>query len=162
MGYPAESVELYERGLEAKDGDRTAAAEDLFRRAFEGTALDREGDEDAAVAWFRRAVQEAGDATAANKLGEVYRRRGDLRRSEFRSTVLLGLREYSPGFEAFGAAVSAAAIHRQDVLNEALGDGYDHYDLHARTLSVGDRTFHGVTYPGSFSHLDRSVVREEP
>jgi hypothetical protein len=61
---------------------------------------------------------------------------------------------YSPEFEAFGGEGSAAAIHRQEVLIDALGDGDVHFDMDVGTMTVGDeRTFHGGTLLGSFSHL---------
>ncbi|MEV5828372.1 tetratricopeptide repeat protein [Spirillospora sp. NPDC052242] len=121
-----------------------------------GMARGRAGDEDAAVAWFRRAVQDDGSEAAADKLGEIYRYRGDERRARYWSRFPSGLADFSTEFEAFAGAEAAAAIHRQDVLNEALGDGDVRFDLHARTLAVGNRVFRGVTLLGSFSRLDDS------
>lgn len=68
-----------------------------------------------------------------------------------------GLSAYSPQFETFGCEGSAAAIHRQEILIDALGDGHVHFDMNQGTMTVGDeRTFHGVTLLGSFSHLSRT------
>ncbi|XVQ14104.1 DUF6882 domain-containing protein [Spirillospora sp. CA-255316] len=64
---------------------------------------------------------------------------------------------YSPEFEAFGCEGSAAAIRRQEVLIEALGDGHVHFDMREGIMTVGgERTFHGVTLLGSYSHLSRT------
>jgi hypothetical protein len=64
---------------------------------------------------------------------------------------------YSPEFEAFGSEGSAAAIHRQEVLIDALGDGHVHFDMREGIMTVGDeRVFHGATLLGSFSHLSRT------
>lgn len=114
------------------------------------------GDEDAAVAWFRRAVLEVGSENAARRLRDIHRGRGDGRGARFWSEFLTGLSVYSPEFEAFGAYGSAAAIHRQDVLIKALGEGYTSFDLDERTLSTGGRTFHGVTFLGSYSHVSQT------
>ncbi|MFC5753759.1 DUF6882 domain-containing protein [Actinomadura rugatobispora] len=64
---------------------------------------------------------------------------------------------HSPEFEAFGCEGSAAAIHRQEILIDALGDGHVQFDMHDGVMTVGgDRTFHGTTLLGSFSHLPRT------
>ncbi|WP_160161062.1 tetratricopeptide repeat protein [Actinomadura sp. K4S16] len=118
-----------------------------------GDHFQKAGDEDAAIGWFRRSVQEAGVEHAARRLGDIYRGRGDERSARFWSEFVSGLSCYSPEFEAFAAAGSAAAIQRQDVLNAAVGDGDIAFDLDARTLTSGGRTFHGVTFLGSFSHV---------
>ncbi|MEU4821054.1 tetratricopeptide repeat protein [Actinomadura citrea] len=118
-----------------------------------GAHFEKAGDEDAAIGWFRRSVQEAGVEQAARKLGDLYRRRGDERGARFWSEFLGGLSVYSPEFEAFASAGSAAAIQRQDVLNAAVGDGDIAFDVDERTLTAGGRTFHGMTFLGSFSHL---------
>ena len=116
----------------------------------------RAGDGDAAVAWFRRAVMEAGSEDAARRLHDIYRAREDERSARFWSEFLTGLSGYSPEFEAFAAYGSAAAIHRQDVLGRALGNGYTSFDLDERTLSTGGRTYRGMTFLGSYSHVSRT------
>ncbi|NDU76541.1 tetratricopeptide repeat protein [Actinomadura sp. DSM 109109] len=118
-----------------------------------GAHFEQAGDEEAAIGWFRTSVQEAGAEHAARRLGDLYRRRGDQRGARFWSEFLSGLSAYSPEFEAFAAAGSAAAIQRQNLLNEVVGDAYIAFDVDARTLTAGDRTFHGMTFLGSFSHL---------
>ncbi|WP_021594183.1 SEL1-like repeat protein [Actinomadura welshii] len=146
-------------------GDRAGKLE-AWRRAAElrhpraalclGVDFAEAGDEDTAVAWLRRAVLEVGSENASHRLRDIHRGRGDGRGARFWSEFLTGLSVYSPEFEAFGAYGSAAAIHRQDVLIKALGDGYTSFDLDERTLSTGGRTFHGVTFLGSYSHVSRT------
>jgi hypothetical protein len=69
----------------------------------------------------------------------------------------IGPRVYSPSFEAFGCEGSAAAIHRQEVLIEALGDGHVEFDMGQGAMTVGgERTFQGTTLLGSFSHLSQT------
>lgn len=63
---------------------------------------------------------------------------------------------YSPAFEAFAAECSAAAIHRQDVLNDFLGTAIRRFNLRERTLTGEDFTSGGVTSLGSFSHLSQT------
>ncbi|WP_329251252.1 tetratricopeptide repeat protein [Actinoallomurus sp. NBC_01490] len=116
----------------------------------------RQGDQESAATWLRRAVEEFGDATAAGVLAESYEGRGDRDLAMFWRNVPYGLGAYSPRFEAFASEGSVAAIHRQDVLGEALGDGDVSFDVDERTLTTGGRTYHGVTLLGSFSHLDRT------
>jgi TPR repeat protein len=114
------------------------------------------GDEEAAIAWFRRSVQEVGNEEAAGRLAEIHRRRGEEERARFWSCFLSGLDDYSPEFKAFAGAGSAAAIHRQDVLNQAFGgdaNGEIRFDHNARTFTSGGRTHEGMTLLGSFSHL---------
>lgn len=153
-------------GFVRQDRGDTAGQLEAWRRAADlrhrkaafclGLHCADAGDEDAAVGWFRRAVLEAGSDQAAHRLGDIYRRRGDERGARFWSAFLTGLSGYSPEFEAFGADGSAAAIHRQDVLIAALGDGYTSFDLDERTLSTGGRTFHGMTFLGSYSHVSQT------
>ncbi|MGI5207986.1 tetratricopeptide repeat protein [Spirillospora sp. CA-108201] len=118
-----------------------------------GAHFQQAGDEDAAIGWFRRSVQEAGVEQAARGLGDIYRRRGDERGARFWSEFVNGLGCYSPEFEAFASAGSAAAIQRQNVLNAAVDDGDVAFDVDARTITAGGRTLHGMTFLGSFSHL---------
>ncbi|MES9604339.1 DUF6882 domain-containing protein [Actinomadura sp. NPDC000929] len=118
-----------------------------------GDHAQKAGDENAAIGWFRRSVQEAGAEHAARRLGDLYRRRGDERSARFWSEFLSGLSCYSPEFEAFASAGSAAAIQRQNVLNTAVGDGDIAFDVDARTITAGGRTLHGMTFLGSFSHV---------
>lgn len=42
------------------------------------------------------------------------------------------------------------------MLNEVLGDGDVRFDIDERTLTTGGRTYHGITFLGSFSHLDQT------
>lgn len=118
-----------------------------------GTHFEKAGDEDTAIGWFRRSVQEAGVEHAVRRLGDIYRRRGDERGARFWSEFLGGLSGYSPEFEAFAGAGSAAAIQRQNVLNAVVGDGDIAFDVDQRTLTAGGRALHGMTFLGSFSHL---------
>ena len=121
-----------------------------------GNLLDRQGDQEAAAPWLRKAVEEFGHERAAGVLAGICERRGDLGEARFWRDLPFGLGAYSPRFEAFGGQGSAAAIHRQDVLNKALGDGYVDFDLAARTMTTGGTTYQGVTLLGSFSHESRS------
>lgn len=121
-----------------------------------GVIFRQQGDQDEAATWLRRAVEEFGHEQAAGMLADICERRGDRDEARFWRDLPSGLSAYSPRFEAFGSEGSAAAIHRQDLLNEALGDGHVDFDLGARTLTVGGNTYHGVTLLGSFSHESRS------
>ncbi|TDD70114.1 sel1 repeat family protein, partial [Actinomadura darangshiensis] len=113
-------------------------------------------DEDEAIGWFRRSALEAGAEAAARKLSDIHRRRGDERGARFWSEFPGGLSGYSPEFEDFAGAGSAAAIHRQDVLNAAVDAGDTAFNLDERTLTTGGRTFRGMTFLGSFSHLSET------
>src|SRR5262249_2111201 len=116
----------------------------------------RQGEQDSYAKWMRRAGEEFGDRRAASNLAEICEQRGDQDEAPFWRDLPAGLSAYSPQFEAFGSEGSAAAIHRQDMLNEALGDGYVHFDLGERTMTVDGNTYHGVTLLGSFSHESRT------
>ncbi|MEV3925321.1 tetratricopeptide repeat protein [Actinomadura coerulea] len=118
-----------------------------------GAHFEQAGDVDTAIGWFRRSVQEAGTEQSARRLGALYRRRRDERRARFWTEFPNGLSDYSPEFEMFASAGSAAAIQRQNLLNEAVGDVDITFDVDARILTAGGRTFHGMTFLGSFSHL---------
>ncbi|MGI5420780.1 tetratricopeptide repeat protein [Actinomadura luteofluorescens] len=118
-----------------------------------GAHFEQAGDQDTAIGWFRRSVQEAGAEQAARRLGDLYRRRGDQPRARFWTEFPNGLSGYSPEFTMFASAGSAAAIQRQNLLNEAVGEVHIAFDVDARTLTAGGRTFHGMTFLGSFSHL---------
>lgn len=147
QGDPAAQAKAWQR---AADLRHPKAAYSL------GVMFMRRGDEESAVTWLRRAVEEFGHAEAAGLLAEHHERRGDQARARFWRELPHGLGAYSPQFEAFASEGSAAAIHRQDVLSEALGDGHVHVDIDERTMTTGGRTYHGLTLLGSFSHLDRS------
>jgi TPR repeat protein len=121
-----------------------------------GVMFRRQGDQDQAATWLRRSVEEFGHRQAAGMLAGICERRGDRDEARFWRDLPSGLGAYSPRFEAFGGEGAAAAIHRQDVLNEALGDGDVHFDLGARTMTVDGVTYPGVTLLGSFSHESRS------
>ncbi|WP_141583056.1 tetratricopeptide repeat protein [Actinomadura sp. WMMA1423] len=150
-------------GFVRQDRGDPAGRDEAWRRAADlghpkaafglGAQSEKAGDEDAAIGWFRRSVLEAGVEQAARRLGDIYRRRGDGRSARFWTEFLSGLSGYSPEFEAFAAAGSAAAIQRQDLLNAAVGDGHIAFDVDERTLTSGGRTFHGMTFLGSFSHV---------
>ncbi|WP_051301477.1 tetratricopeptide repeat protein [Actinomadura rifamycini] len=161
------AVAAFNLGFVREDQGDLDGREAAWRRAADlghpkaayavGTVRDRAGDEDAAAAWFRRAVREHGSEAAARKLGDIYMHRDDARRARYWSRFPSGLDDYSTEFELFAGAGSAAAIHRQDVLYKEIDtDGYVEFDLDARTLTVGGRTFRGVTLLGSFSRLDDS------
>ncbi|WP_433473438.1 tetratricopeptide repeat protein [Spirillospora sp. CA-142024] len=147
QGDPAGKIEAWRR---AADLGHPKAAFCL------GLHYGESGDEDAAIVWFRRSAQETGQDKAAHNLSGIYRRRGDERSARFWSEFSTGLSGYSPEFEAFASAGSAAAIQQQDVLNDALGDGYISFDVDGRTLDSGGRTFHGMTFLGSFSHVSQT------
>ncbi len=121
-----------------------------------GVMLRRQGDQDSAVAWLRRAVEEFGHRKASGELAAICDQRGDKAEARFWRDLTFGLGAYSPRFEVFGAERAAAAIHRQDVLTEALGGGDVRFDLSARTMTVDGTTYQGVTLLGSFSHESRS------
>ncbi|MEU5878813.1 DUF6882 domain-containing protein [Spirillospora sp. NPDC047279] len=116
----------------------------------------KSGDEDKAVALWREAVEEFGDAKAAENVGTYYLRRGDQARARFWNELPGGLSAYSPQFESFAAWSSAAAIHRQDVLNEAVGEDHIQFDMDEGTLTTGGRTYAGTTSLGSYSHLSKT------
>ena len=121
-----------------------------------GIVFRQRGDEESAAAWLRRAVEDFGHGRSASTLADSCERRGDHGQARFWRDLPSGIGAYSPAFEAWASEGAAAAIHRQDVLNEALGGGEVHVDLDERTLTTGGRTYHGVTLLGSFSHLDES------
>ena len=64
--------------------------------------------------------------------------------------------DFSPEFQAYGGWVAAAAIHQQDLFNDAIGDGDLFADLTARTLSGERVALGGVSLLGSLSHLDNT------
>jgi TPR repeat protein len=121
-----------------------------------GVMFREQGDQDQAAAWLRRSVEEFGHRQAAGMLADICERRGDRDEARFWRDLPFGLGAYSSRFETFGGEGAAAAIHRQDMLNEALGDGDVHFDLGARTMTVDGTTYRGVTLLGSFSHESRS------
>jgi TPR repeat protein len=121
-----------------------------------GVMFRKQGDQNSAATWLRRAVEDFGHRQAADALADICERRGDRDEARFWRDLPYGLGAYSPRFEAFGGASSAAAIHRQDVLNKALGDGYVNFDVSARTMTVDGVTYNGVTLLGSYSHESRS------
>jgi hypothetical protein len=64
--------------------------------------------------------------------------------------------DFSAEFQAYGGWVAAAAIQQQDVFNDAVGPDSLYADLETRTLT-GDRgVINGVSFLGSFSHLDNT------
>jgi len=147
QGDPAAQVTAWQRAAELGHPKAAYGLGAMFRQ---------QGDQDRAAAWLRRSVEEFGHQKATEMLADVCERRGDPDEARFWRDLPYGLGAYSPRFEAFGSAGSAAAIHRQDVLNEAVGDGQVHFDLGERTMTVDDATYQGVTLLGSFSHESRS------
>lgn len=121
-----------------------------------GVQFNRQGDMESAVAWLRRSVEDIGHADAAGMLAAHHERRGERDKARFWRELPHGLDAYSPQFEAFASERSAAAIHRQEVLQAALGGDGVQSNMDERTLTTGGRTYHGVTLLGSFSHLDKS------
>ncbi|MEC3920551.1 tetratricopeptide repeat protein [Nocardia sp. CDC160] len=175
-----EAMELYRRAWAAgndkaafnlgriyDDGGRgdQEAAELWYARAAErgnagaafnlGFVRGDRGDVEGMLDAWRRAAG-FGHPRAGHALADHYGRRGALAQARYWSEFADGPRVFSPEFEAFGGWGAAAAIHRQDLLNEFLGDDYVHYDLDARTFEVGENTYGGVTFLGSFSNLDQS------
>lgn len=156
----------YNLGFVRQDQGDPAGRMEAWRRAAElkhpkaafslGVVLMDQGDEDAGIAWFRRAVQEFGDEKAARRVSDHYGRLGQPGKARFWREFPTGLSVYSPEFEAFASEGSAAAIHRQDVLNDFFGDGDIGFDMDEGTLTAGGRTFHGLTVLGSFSHLSKT------
>jgi hypothetical protein len=63
---------------------------------------------------------------------------------------------FSPEFEAFAAETSAAAIHQQNLINEALGGVVRVHKVDERTLVGDDLTLRDATLLGSFSHLSKT------
>ncbi len=147
QGDPVAQAAAWERAAELGHPKAAYSLGRMFRR---------QGDENSAATWLRRSVEDFGHREAAGILAGICERRGDVDEARFWRDLPFGLSAYSPRFEAFGGEGSAAAIHRQDVLNETLGDGYVRFDLGARTLTVNGDTYHGVTLLGSFSHESRS------
>ena len=157
---------MYNLGFIREDQGDHDAARELWERAVErghphaasrlGVLHLRQQRHDAGVVWLRRAVEEFDDRAATATLAGFYAHVGDTDRARFWRELPTGLRAYSQQFEAFAADVAAAAIHRQWVLDKALGDGDVRYDLDARTWATGGRVLHGLTSLGSFSRLDRS------
>ncbi|WP_329251249.1 sel1 repeat family protein [Actinoallomurus sp. NBC_01490] len=147
QGDEAAMVKAWQRAADLKHPKAAYSLGLIFRQ---------QGDKESAVVWLRRAVEDFAHTGAAGKLADIYERDGDRDRARFWRDVPYGLGAYSPEFEAFASEGSVAAIHRQDVLGEALGDGDVSFDVDERTLTTGGRTYHGVTLLGSFSHLDRS------
>ncbi|MVU75747.1 hypothetical protein GPX89_00635 [Nocardia sp. ET3-3] len=179
-------------------GERDEAL-DLYRRAWEA-GLDKaafnigrihddggRGDQEAAALWYTRAAERGNSGAAFNlgfvrgdqgdvagmldawrraagfghpkaghALAEHYRRQGAAAQARYWSEFADGPSVFSPEFEAFGGWGAAAAIHKQDLLNDALGDGYLRYDLTARTLTTDTDSYGGLTMLGSFSNLDQS------
>jgi TPR repeat protein len=121
-----------------------------------GVMFKRKGDEESAVTWLRRSVEEFGDTAAADMLADLHERHGDRDQARFWREFPRGLSAYSPQFEAFASEASAAAIHRQDLLNKMQRDGNVQFNIDERTLTTGGRAYHGITFLGSFSHLDQS------
>jgi tetratricopeptide (TPR) repeat protein len=121
-----------------------------------GLVLLRRGEHDAGIAWLRRAAAEFGDEAAADRLAGILDHRGERDEANFWRELPRGLRAYSPRFEAFASEGSAAAIHRQHVLDDALGAGDVRFNLDDRTWTANGRVCHGLTSLGTFSHLTRS------
>ncbi|MDN3357733.1 tetratricopeptide repeat protein [Actinomadura sp. DC4] len=156
----------YNLGHVRQDQGDTAAQAAAWRRAADlghpkaacslGIMFQRQGDQDEAAAWLRRSVEEFGNQRAAGLLADICERRGDRGEARFWRDLPYGLGAYSPRFEAFASEGAAAAIHRQDVLNKALGDGHVRFDIGERTMTVDGETYGGVTLLGSFAHESRS------
>ncbi|WP_433328359.1 SEL1-like repeat protein [Spirillospora sp. CA-294931] len=153
----------YNLGHVRQDQGETEKQMEAWHRAAElghpkaalslGTVLMNQGDDHAAAQWLTRSVREFGHEAAAARLAGLYQRRGDEGTARFWREFPGGLGAYSPAFERFAAEGSAAAIHRQDVLNAFLGDGHVELDLTGDVCAVGGRTFGGTTVLGSFSRL---------
>ncbi|MFE3190939.1 tetratricopeptide repeat protein [Nocardia sp. NPDC059240] len=114
-----------------------------------------QGDREGMLTAWRRAAG-LGHPKAAAALAEHHGRNGSPAQARYWSEFADGPGTFSFEFDALGGWGAAAAIHRQDLLNDALGDDYLHYDLKTRTLTAGDTGYGGLTVLGSFSNLDRS------
>ncbi|GLY89226.1 SEL1-like repeat protein [Actinoallomurus iriomotensis] len=156
----------YNLGHVRRDQGDEAAMAAAWERAAElrhpkaahslGVVFKRRADWESSAKWFRRAVEDFGHRGAADALADFCERNGDQGQARFWRDLPYGLGAYSPAFEAFAGEGSAAAIHRQDVLNAALEGDHVNFNVDERTLTTGGRTYHGVTLLGSFSHLDQS------
>ncbi|MGI5233123.1 SEL1-like repeat protein [Actinoallomurus sp. CA-142502] len=156
----------YNLGHVRRDQGDEAAMAAAWERAAElrhpkaahslGVVFKRRADWESSAKWFRRAVEDFGHRGAADALADFCERNGDQDQARFWRDLTDGLGAYSPAFEAFASEGSAAAIHRQDVLNAALEGDHVDFNVDERTLTTGGRTYHGVTLLGSFSHLDQS------
>ncbi|NKY88160.1 SEL1-like repeat protein [Nocardia veterana] len=134
------------------------AAECLHPRAAYALGVvhrDR-GDITAAIHWFRRAVTEVGSEEAASQLTDLYRQRGENAKAAFWGEFIDGLSNFSVEFDRFAATTSAAAIHRQNILNATLDHGDVIFDGTGRKLTVGPTDYDGVTVLGSYSHSTRT------
>ncbi|GAA1584640.1 hypothetical protein GCM10009804_46190 [Kribbella hippodromi] len=64
--------------------------------------------------------------------------------------------DFSPGLQAYGGWIAAAAIQQQDLFNEVVGPDSLQADLDLRTLTGERGTLGGVSLLGSFSELDHT------
>ncbi|GAA2430752.1 hypothetical protein GCM10010191_50460 [Actinomadura vinacea] len=145
-------------------GDLEKAAEWYGRAAGRGNAgaaynlghvrLDQRRPAAAVDAWERAAG--LGHAKAPGALADILMKLGKPDQARFWREFLNGLSDYSPQFAAFASAGSAVAIHRQDVLNEALGEGMTDTNVEERTLTMGDRVYRDIVFLGTFSHVSQT------
>ncbi|MFD0683771.1 tetratricopeptide repeat protein [Actinomadura fibrosa] len=111
---------------------------------------------DEGITWLRRAALEADDAKAARKLRDIYTRADRPRQARYWSEYPEGPTFYSPEFQAFASEIAAAAIHQQDVFNDAYTQDYLEWNLERATVTLDGRTLRNLTVLGSFSNLTQT------
>lgn len=143
-GEPEKRMQAWERAADLKHPKAAYAV---------ANALMSQGNVTEALPWFRKAAMEAGVEKAARKLSELYTSE---RMAEYWREFPEGPTFYSPELQGFAAQIAAASIHQQDVFNAAHGSDYVEWNLEEATVSLGDRTYQGLTVLGSFSNLSET------